>query len=565
MEPARPQGAVAPVPAARLLVGSITLLGVLGAGLLGGWVAARQGGASAGGHAGHAHGGGEEAHAETPVLSPRALANLGVVVGPARLGEHVRMLEVPGTAERPVLAERAVVSPVAGVLRAVRAAPGSVVAAGAPLAEVLRDPLPTPVLALTEPILEPLNEAHHEAAVAVRRAALALELARSERERLAALGGAAPEAAPGRVLREAEYAVRRALLDLESAEHEAERHGMSAEQVAALRAGGEEGAEGVPDVPDVRRVLQRNRLWSAAADDLLALLPAAERERPHTLAVLGELAASGRLSDALVEAARREPRLAARFLEAAGLLQQGASPEALAALAAAGGLEALVVLRAPQDGAPDYDVSALHLRPGERVEAGAEVLHLVDDRQMHLRLAPAPSDLAALAGLLQQAQEGPPPLTAQPLVPGAAEPLAEVRLLRLLGTEGTAAGALAVTANRPLAQTRDAAGALVRTWSVRPGSAWRVLVPVERVAGRFVLPADAIAYRGAEAVVLAVDGDTFRPIPVRLETHDAEHAVVAADGALFPGNVIVLHGAPALGMALLAGSGAADPHAGHSH
>lgn len=558
MESAPAEHATSPARRARLITGAITLLGVLGAGLLGGYVAGSQGSTSAAAsHGEHAEPEGED-HAAPAGMTARTLANLGVEVGEVTLGEHVDTIEVPAVAERPPLAERSVVSPVAGVLRTVLAQPGTVVEAGAPLAEVLRDAFPAPVLTLTAPILQPLSEAHHEAAVAVRRAALALELARAERERLSG-GATSPDATPGRVLREADYAVRRAVLELESAAYEAERHGMTAEQVAGLSAG--TVAVDVPDVPDVRRVLVRNRLWSPEADALLAVLPEGDRARPYTLAVLGELVGSGRLPAALVEAVRAEPRLAARFLEAAGLVQQGATAVALAALAAAGGLEPVAVLRAPKDAAPDYDVSSLALREGQRVEAGTEVLRLVDERRMLLRLAPAQRDLAALLRALAEPGE----LTAEPLVAGGGARLSGLKLLRLVGTAEGGAAAEAAVPNLPLALASEPGAQARRTWAVRPGSTWRVGVPVARYTGRFVLPAGAIAYRGAEAVVLVADGDAFRPVPVRLEHHDAGVAVVAADGAIFPGSRIVLRGAPVLGMALLAGPGAADPHAGHNH
>jgi hypothetical protein len=89
-------------------------------------------------------------------------------------------------------------------------------------------------------------------------------------------------------------------------------------------------------------------------------------------------------------------------------------------------------------------------------------------------------------------------------------------------------------------------------------------VPLEKRPGRFVLPADAIAYRGAEALVLMKAGAGFTPVPVRLEHHDARVAVVKNDGAIFPGDTVVLRGAPALALALLAGQGGDAGH-GHPH
>ena len=57
----------------------------------------------------------------------------------------------------------------------------------------------------------------------------------------------------------------------------------------------------------------------------------------------------------------------------------------------------------------------------------------------------------------------------------------------------------------------------------------------------------------------------FRPQPVHVEYEDDRIVVLANDGSLFQGDPVVVRGAFALGLALQAGSGAADPHAGHDH
>jgi multidrug efflux pump subunit AcrA (membrane-fusion protein) len=481
-----------------------------------------------------------------------------VEVGEARLSDYVHAVEVPATVERLPAAERAVASPVAGTVRAVHVAPGRTVAAGDVLAEVVRDALPQPTLALTEAILKPLNEDHHEAAVAVRTAALNLTLAGAERDRLRTTEAAAPAGVTGRVVREAEYAERRARLELENARHEAERHGITAEQIAMLERG--DGEVDVPDVPDVRRVLDRNRLWSPEADALLALLPERARSVPHTIAVLGELNGAGRLSAELVAAARRSPALAEHFLDVAGLVQQGTTPAALVDLAERGGLDPVVRVRAPSGGPSDWDVAELNVRPGARVEAGSPLAVLRDESVVALRLAPAPSDLP----LLERALAEDVPLTAEPLRSEGGSPVTGVKLALLTGRgEDGLPGALARVENRALVDREVPGLGRARTWVLRPGLAFVVRVPGERRAGRYVLPADAIAYRGAEAVVLLERGSGFEPVPVRLEHHDARHAVVAADGALFAGDRIVLRGAPALAMALLASAGGGGH--GHAH
>jgi|GEM_PF-919106 len=539
----------------RFLSAAVVLAGVLCAGLIGGWTAASQ--KSAGGA--HVEEEGQGPHGGGLTLSSRALSNLGVEVGPIALSEFVRTVDIPAVVESLPLAERPVTSPVAGTVRKVFVRPGGTVAADALIAEVVREPYAPPSLLITDGVLRPLNEEYHKASAEVRTSALALELARAERERLAPAGSDGADRVTGRVVREAQYAVQRAERELDNAREEAQRHGLTPEQIVELEKGNEES---IPDLPDVRRVLMRNRLWSAEADAVLALLPERARILPHTLAVLGELVGTGRLTAELAEVMRAEPRLGAVFLDVAGLVQTGATPTALADLAARGAFEPVVALRAPSDGAATWDVLDLDLRAGAHVEAGQRVASLRDDRVMALRLTPAPSDLPPLTEALTAGA----PLRAEPLVRDAGATLDDVQLLSLTGASaGHGLGALATVTNRVLAERSAGGAGAYRTWAVRPGLSYVVKVPIERKPGRFVLPADAIAYQGPEAVVLLPDGKGFRTVPVRLEHHDAQVAVVAADGALFPGDQVVLKGAPALAIALLAGAGGADPHAGHNH
>lgn len=554
-----PKDTVSTSGRARALGAALVLAGVFAAGLLGGLVSGHQGHGS-GGHGPEedAH---EEGHAAARTLSARALANLGVETGEARLGDWVQHVEVPATVERLPGSDRPVHAPVAGVVRAVAARPGQPVREGELLVELLRDPFPAPTLALTEAIVKPLNEEHHEAAVQVRRTALELELARSEQERLLALAGPAPDPAMARAVRDGDAALRRARLALESATHEAERHGMTEAQAQALVAGAADVP--VPDARDVQRVLERNRLWSPEAGQLLALLPAAARELPHSVAVLGELAGTGRLTPALVAAVQATPGLGERLLEAAGLLQAGVTPEALGVLARAGALEPVVRVTVPAGPASGLDVERVEVRPGQRVQAGERLLVLHDASVAGLLLAPAPGDLPALESVLAAGTA----LEAAPLVRGSGPALAGVRLLRVgaeaTGPETTGAPRVAGHAQVPnTALPGQDPGQ--RSWALRPGARYGVRVPLRSLPGRFVLPADAIAYRAAEAVVLLVDGSSFRPVAVRLEHHDAEVAVVAADGALFPGDQLVLRGAPALAIALLASEGGDAGH-GHEH
>jgi multidrug efflux pump subunit AcrA (membrane-fusion protein) len=557
----------APTPrsrSVRALGAGLVLAIVLAVGLLGGWVAASQRSSASEGHgedAAHEHGDGP------PRLSPRTLANLGVEVREVALSDHCPARDVPGTVVAPPAAARPVHPPVGGVVLRVLVVPGQVVEAGRPLVEVLRDPFPRPALSLTDAVLRPLNEEFHETVAGLRTAAQAHAIAKEELERvrraLAPRGAGEAPVLAGKVEVELAYEERRTRSALENARHEAERHGLDAPQIAAIEA----GTGGVPDLAPVREVLERNRLWSPAADAVLGALPAGVKDLPFALAILGELSGANLLTPALAEALRERPRLAAQFLDVAGLLQQGVTVPGLLALDDRGALEAVVELRAPaaSEGPADYDVRAVHVRPGQRAEAGTAAVELADLRLVHLRLTPAGPDLAALAAALASGEA----ITAEALLPGTGPSLEGLHVLRIEAAPDADAGhaaAVVEVTNEPLASRVGEDDRAFRSWRLREGLRYVAHVPLGCLPERFVLPAEAITYRGPDAIVLVDDGDSFRQVAVRLEHLDAKVAVVANDGAIFPGDRVVVKGAYALSLALQpASGGGVDPHAGHSH
>lgn len=545
----------------RGVAGAVTAALLVGAGLAGGWVAARQGT----GHAGHgaepegedAHG---HAHGGATRLSPQTLANLGVEFAELRPTDFVRTRDVPGVLERRPDARRPVYAPVAGRLRKVTSRAGDRVPAGATLAEVVRDPFPRPVLTLTDAVLRPLNEDFHRSVAELRTAGHSLAIVREELARIRKIlaDSAGAGTLPTKTEIDLSYEERRADRALESARAEAKRHGLTDEEVAAVEA----GAGSPLDQPPVLRILQRNGLWSPEAAAVHALLPEPVRALPFAAALLGELAGSHLLPAELVATLRARPRLAAAFLDVAGLLQEGVTVDGLVALDDAGGLAAVVPIVAPAD-APDWDVASVAARDGAHVDSGSVIAELEDARTLVLRLAPTGPDVA----LLEQAYQERRPIVAVPLVDGTGPRCEGLTVLRLDAAEaGTAqASALVEVGNVPLVAAGGEA-ARTRTWALRPGLRYLARVPTGTLAGRFVLPADAVIPRGPDSVVLLKDGAGFRAVPVRVEYADASTVVVANDGAVFPGDTVAVKGAYALMLATQAGSGGgADPHAGHNH
>jgi hypothetical protein len=196
------------------------------------------------------------------------------------------------------------------------------------------------------------------------------------------------------------------------------------------------------------------------------------------------------------------------------------------------------------------------------VEAGEVLVECRDASRVQLDLAPAGPDAAALASALSEGET----VAAEPLLRGSGPSLQGLRPLRFeSGAEHGGAGVLVPAENRAISTAKEGDREF-RSWALRPGLRYVVRVPVERLPGRFVLPADAVVAQGPDTVVLLEDGSSFRPVSVRVEHRDARVVVVAGDGAVFPGDRVVTKGAYAVSLALQAAAGGGvDPHAGHHH
>ncbi|MBL9086732.1 MAG: hypothetical protein JNM10_06285 [Planctomycetia bacterium] len=551
--------------AAQFVVGAVTGLSVLAVGLVGGYVSGRQSSApGAGGHAGGAPEGGDAhaAHGGAPGLSPQTLANLGVEIGELKATDFVRSQEVAAIVAEPRGARRSAHAPVAGVVRHVLVRPGSTIAAGDALAEIIRDPFPRPVLTLTDSLLRGLDEDFHATVSELRTTSLALELARAELERVRKVINASGVSGllPTRTEIDLHREVQRAERSLQNAREESRRHGLTVEEVAAIEA----GTLLVPPAPDVHRALEARRLWGPAAERVFAALSEASRAAPFVVALVGELSAANLLSPELEDALRRRPTIAASFIDVAGLLQAGETVQSVLAIDDVGGFSPIVVVRAPAD-APDWDVISLDVVSGAHVARGGDVASLLAPHRMILRLAHTGPDVAPIERALRTGEE----LVAEPLQPGAGPGLTGLRLTRFdPPTEaGGASFAVAEFPNAPLYVGPGNERIVPRSWQFRDGARYRVRVPLERLSGRFVLPAEAVISRGADQVLVIQQGRGWKQIPVHVEYLDARVAVVSSSGGgIFAGDRVVVRGAYALSLALQAAAGGGvDPHAGHNH
>lgn len=113
-------------------------------------------------------------------------------------------------------------------------------------------------------------------------------------------------------------------------------------------------------------------------------------------------------------------------------------------------------------------------------------------------------------------------------------------------------------------EMKDSSGKVKRLWRFRPGQRVRVGVPEEPVHDVFVLPTAAVVREGLEVWVFRVNGNLLVRRPVHLLLDDGQTMVIANDGGITVGNLIVMNQAASLQRAIKAQS-MSDAGHGHGH
>ncbi len=120
--------------------------------------------------------------------------------------------------------------------------------------------------------------------------------------------------------------------------------------------------------------------------------------------------------------------------------------------------------------------------------------------------------------------------------------------------------------NKLTSNRTTAGGHRFSAWQFKPGQRVELLVPVERWDSRIVLPLTAVVQDGPESYVFEQNGDHFDRRSVRVEYRDPHAVVIANDGVLRPGKMVIVAGAYQVHLAMKnKESGTPDPHAGHNH
>ncbi|MEX2186371.1 MAG: efflux RND transporter periplasmic adaptor subunit [Pirellulales bacterium] len=223
----------------------------------------------------------------------------------------------------------------------------------------------------------------------------------------------------------------------------------------------------------------------------------------------------------------------------------------------------------PQDN-PVFQVQYLAVDSGQYVQAGEALAVLTNHAELYIEGKAFEQDIADV----QRARASGWPLSAAPDSTSPSDhKLGDLRILYIAGGVDPDSRTFRFFVSLPnelLSDTTPDAttrgGHRFVDWRYRPGQRMQLAVPVERWEERIVLPTDAVAEDGAETYAFVPNGKRLMRRPVHVEHRDADNVVIANDGSLFPGDLVVVAGARQLQLALKnKAGGGVDPHAGHNH
>lgn len=113
---------------------------------------------------------------------------------------------------------------------------------------------------------------------------------------------------------------------------------------------------------------------------------------------------------------------------------------------------------------------------------------------------------------------------------------------------------------------REVGGISYRNWRFRPGQKVRLMLPVEFMKDRIVVPLDAVVREGADAYVFRANGRLLERVPVVIEHQDVMNVVLGRGSKVRQGDHIAVNQAYQLNLMLRqAESGGAAGHHDHDH
>jgi membrane fusion protein, heavy metal efflux system len=210
-------------------------------------------------------------------------------------------------------------------------------------------------------------------------------------------------------------------------------------------------------------------------------------------------------------------------------------------------------------------VQELKVENGQQINAGDPLCVLADHSELFIEGKAFEQD----APVLNKAADNDWRLTAVVDANGhRRQTVADLRLLYVANKIEPDSRAFLFYVQLPnkLVRNQETDGHRFSAWQFKPGQRVELLVPVERWSDRIVLPVNAVVQDGPESYVFEENDGHFDRRSVRVEYRDEYSVILANDGTLTPGKMVIVSGSYQVHLAMKnKAGGAPDPHAGHNH
>lgn len=511
-------------------------------------------------HSGHPHGP-EDDHAHGSANSPvsdQALKNMNVKVKTAKKTNYTVFNPVPATVQEAPLNMQPVFAPFGGRVKSIQVTIGEFKKAGEVLITLYRDPIKRPELKMVEEILSPASEEFHSAIASLRKNLKDKEVLERELIRLKTFAGKDDgiSVVPKKDIINLQYALEKSTRTVESGRKKLELHGLKKKEIAEL----EEGHIDINLYRIWKNSLISNNIWNKQADTILAALNKGIKNNRWTIATIGELLAEDVISDELISWLKENPKIGNSFLEIGSLLQHGHTLSDIKALYKLGVFNQIIELKSPIN-ANGWDVEDLHVTAGQKVSSGDKLLTLVDQSKVLLISQPQASEMVDI----MKANKSGLPINAAPLTQDSGPNLANLKIAQIRGLDSGKEEVRIFTENS-VANTNTIAKKPFRVWSLRTGQKYILKVPVSELKEVFTVPVDGLITHGSDKVVFVYTNGNFERRKVTILYQDNKNVVLGPKSQIKADDKVVISGAYALQLALVAGTPEAmDPHAGHTH
>ncbi|MDD7984350.1 hypothetical protein PQO01_05240 [Lentisphaera marina] len=510
-------------------------------------------------HSGHDHGPNEEhSDEETAGVSDQALKNMGVEIKEIDSSDFMVSVPVAAYLSNHPLSEQPVYAPFSGRIQKIELQPGQYIGPDQLLVSIIRDPIKRPQVKLVASLLTPASEEYHSTIANIRSSLKSLKLLQTELQRLNKFKSESDglSVVPQKDLIDLRYDIAKEKQELENYRSKLKFHGLSSQEISKL----EDGETFVQSPNLWKNALKKNNIWSTQSEKLFSSLPEQIQNDSWVIATIGELTVEGVVTSELIQYFNETPKARVYFLEIASMLQEGHSLTDIKNLQELGALDKTIKVKAPQNKL-GWDLNKIHVKPGQMIARGEQLFSLSDPSNMLLKAKPSGSEFADINTAIKNDFT----LNASPLIANGSPTLKNLAISKVLDTEDLSPTVLIPASNQVMHKT-TINNIKYRNWDLRAGLRYTLKVPVRKLEDVIVLPAEAVLDHGADKVVFVQDGDAFIRRKVVVVYQSDEVAVIGEGSELLPEEPMVVRGAFALQLALIAGTPeAVDPHAGHNH